>query len=86
MSNNKSGSVPDTITWIVATIIIIIMLIVFISVSTLLAEGSSVVRGIKSLFSGESFENADWIAAKTYFAYKINNDNKDFIDDWRSEK
>jgi uncharacterized metal-binding protein len=70
---DKRGQVGETITWIVATVIIVVTLVIFIFVSVLMADVKEVI-----------FERrVDWISVKTLFAHLLTEDeNKEVIDDW----
>jgi len=89
MSNNclrKRGQTSETITWIIATIIIIAILMVFIYASYALSKTKEIVRSVKGVFSGdEEEENAGWIKTKTLLAYEIDDGNKALIDKWIGE-
>jgi hypothetical protein len=74
---NKKGQVGESITWVVATIILIVVLIVFIYASIALAKAKSLTP-IKS----DSEESADWVNSKTQIAYSINSNNKNKIGEW----
>lgn len=77
--NNKRGQVGESISWVVATIILIVILIVFIYLSVLLSKTKSISISIKD-------SSVDWITAKTQFAYSLNSVNKNKIDIWISQE
>ena len=80
---NKQGQIGETITWIVATIIIIVTLVIFIYVSSVLVEIKKIkVPDLKIV----SEEEVNWIEMKTSFAYLINEENKEIIDEWIMER
>lgn len=79
------GQAGDTITWVVATIIIVVLLIFFIYVSSVLAKAKSVESFVKGIFSEKDINKADWISTKTSLAYEINDKNKQVIDKWIEE-
>jgi hypothetical protein len=81
MLNNKRAQVGESITWVVATIVLIILLIVFIYASILLSKTKYIKFDEK--VNSEGF--ADWISYKTQMAYSINDNNKNKIDVWISE-
>lgn len=82
----KKGQVSDTMTWIIATLIIVVILLVFIWASSIISEARNVERFAKSRSLDEdSGEKIDWIGIKTSFAYEINNQNKVSIDKWIKE-
>jgi len=82
MLNNKKGQIGESITWVVATIILIVILIVFIYSSIALAK----IKSIKPDVSVDSEDSLDWVNSKTQMAYSINNMNKNKIEKWISEE
>ena len=81
MLSNRKAQVGETITWIIATIVLIVILMVFIFISSTLAKTKSLKVNIK-IDSQDSF---DWIGSKTEMAYSINSANKNRIDGWISQ-
>lgn len=83
---NKKSQVADTMTWIIATIIVVVILFIFILISSLLAKTKSIESFTKKLFSSDgSEEGVDWIGNKTSFAYGIDPSNKVYINKWINE-
>jgi len=80
---NKRAQIGETITWIIATIIIIVTLMVFIYVSGSLAKIKMI--NLKDL-NLDSDEEINWVEMKTSFAYDLNQDKKELIDYWIKEK
>lgn len=77
LRKNKKAQIAESITWVVATIIIIFLIVSAIYVSSLLGKSKSLsVQGL-----GNSNEN-NWVLEKTKFALEINNDNQDTILLW----
>jgi len=81
MLDNRRAQVGESITWVVATIILIIILIVFIYASIALAKTKSLKLDSKA----DSEDSLDWINSKTQIAYSINENNKDKIGEWISQ-
>ena len=82
----KRAQVSDTVTWVVATIIIIAILLIFIYISSVLSGENAVEKRSNSVLSGgNSAEAVDWIALKTSLAYNLNDKNKEAIDTWIGE-
>ena len=79
---NHKGQVGETITWVLATILLIVILIVFIYASIAMAKVKYLKLDIK-LTSGSS---VDWVNSKTQMAYSINPNNKNKIQVWVSQK
>ena len=77
---NKKAQIGETLTWIIATLIIIGVLVLFIYSSSLLAKTKSLnIPELKM----DSSEEVNWIEAKISFAHiKSNNLNKEIIDNW----
>jgi uncharacterized protein YpmB len=81
MLNNKKAQVGESITWVIATIILIILLIISIYASIALAS----TKSLKFNTNTDSEQAVDWISYKTQMAYSINNNNKNKIEDWISQ-
>jgi len=79
---NKKGQVGESITWVVATIILIVLLIIFIYASIVLSEFKSLKINTKKISTG----SADWIDSKTQMAYSISSSNKNKIQAWISQE
>ncbi|GBE19806.1 hypothetical protein BMS3Abin17_00535 [archaeon BMS3Abin17] len=81
---NKKAQIGETMTWVVATIIVIVTLIIFIYASTLLGKTSEITR---ENYNVEVDKQADWINTKTSLAHEVaNNKNKEVIDNWIKEE
>ncbi len=78
LKNNRSGQTGETISWIVATLVIIGILLIFIWISVLMSKSKVVnIGGVKTDLSKES----QILSMKTFLAYKITGDrNKEIID------
>jgi hypothetical protein len=79
---NKRGQVGETITWVIATLLLIAILLLFIYASIAMAKTKYLNLDIK-LSSGNS---VDWINSKTQMAYSISSVNKNKIQVWISQK
>lgn len=82
MLENKKAQVGETITWIIATIILIGILIVFLFISVSLSK----LKSFKADIKVNSEESVDWIELKTEMAYSINSENKNRINLWISKE
>ena len=80
MLNNKTAQIGETVTWVIASIIIIATLIVFVYLSSILATTNFLsLSNLK--ISNE--EKSDQIDIKISIAHKLANDkNKKIIDEW----
>ncbi len=82
MLNSKKAQVGETVTWIIATIVLIVILLVFIFASSTLAKFKSFKVNLKA----NSEEDASWIDSKTQIAYSLNNANRNKIVAWISQE
>lgn len=69
---NGKGQIGETTSWVIATLIIIGILIIFIYISILMADVKKI--SISNIQSSE--QEIDLLSEKTSFAYKLT-DNKD---------
>jgi len=84
---NKKAQISDTLTWIVATIVIIVIIVIFIYFTSALAKAKTIEAKTKAIsLSDGSSQEVNWLKEKTSLAYKINKQNKDFIEGWINEK
>jgi len=84
LKNNKA-QVSDIMTWVVATIIIILILVVFIYASSLLAQKTKIIK-IKEMKLEIPGEEINWLNSKTSFAYlKSSEEQRQIIDKWKEE-
>lgn len=85
MLNKKlnKAQTGDTLTWLIATLVIIFILGIFIFISNGLAKANQLSSTIKGLFSSNSDqEHTNWLSTKTNLALKKNPDNKVNIEGW----
>jgi len=75
---NKRGQVGESITWIIATIVLIAILLIFIYASVALSKMKSIKINLKE-------DSVDWINAKNQMAYSISSVNKNRIQTWISD-
>ena len=68
MKRNKRGQLSEVMTWIIATIIILSILVIFIYASSALAKTTKILD-VKTLEIDE--EEIDLLAVKTSVAYAI---------------
>ncbi len=78
----KRAQLSDTMTWIVATLIIILILVIFVYASSLLAKTHKAISSLKSIGSGESGETVNLIEIKNSFAFERNKNNNLKIEEW----
>lgn len=76
---NRKAQVAETITWVVATIIIVFLISASIYAAVLLGK-TKVVDKSKAGITGTS--DINWIGAKSLFAFEKNSKNKDEINTW----
>jgi hypothetical protein len=82
MLKSKRAQTGETITWIVATIVIIGILLIFTLVSSIFAKENGMVVSFSRVFSSDDLTDTNWIKAKTDLALKINDNNKNKIEQW----
>jgi len=84
---NKKGQVGETLTWIVATLIIISVLFIFIYASIAMAKVKSVGSGeIKSKAQETIGKEVDWIETKNEMAFARDSSDRVRIERWLNEK
>jgi hypothetical protein len=83
---NNRAQLSDAMTWIVATLVIILILVVFVFASSILAKTYKVASSLKSVGLGNSEEGVDIINLKNSFAFEKNKDNNLKIEAWLNEK
>ena len=66
---NNKGQIGETLTWIVATVIILLVLTFFIFGASLLGKTKKVGTFRESLTSKETFEGTDVFLKKSLFTY-----------------
>lgn len=77
MLKSKQGQISQTLTWIVATVIIVGVLILFVYISSVMSNTKVVKVGeVKSDLTAES----SVLSTKTSLAFKLNNTNQEMID------
>ncbi len=79
---NKKGQVGETMTWVIATILLIVILFIFIYASTLMAKTKNIHINFK-LGQGIS---SDRIDIKTQMALSLIPSNKNTIERWISQE
>lgn len=84
--SNKFGQLSDAMTWIVATIIVIIVLIAFVFVSSSLGGAKEISLKGQSFFEGDEGQETNWLEVKTSLAYNRNSQNKENIERWINEE
>lgn len=82
LNNSKKGQVGESITWVIATIVVIVLLIIFIYASIVLSE----LKSLKINTKKTSVSLVDWIDSKTQMAYAISSGNKNKIQVWISQE
>lgn len=82
MLKNKKAQVGETVTWIIATVVLIVVLIVFLFISISLSK----IKNLNVDIKANSEESIDWIDLKTDMAYSINSENKNRIELWISKE
>jgi len=82
---NKKAQIGETMTWVIATIIIVIVLIFFIYASSFLAQKNKKVEVSKFLASLSGDDLGTLLETKTSLAYGLSRENREIIDNWIME-
>ena len=82
MLNSRKAQVGETMTWVVATVIIIVLLIVFIWISYSLAKSRGVIDFAQNVIDLDGEVEVNWVHAKTDFAFGVDSTNRGKINDW----
>lgn len=84
--HNKKAQIGETTTWVVATIIILVILGIFIGLSSQLAKIKSLeLKKIFFKIKPSGFEDLKTINNKNSLAYSLNSNNKNKIEEWLNE-
>jgi hypothetical protein len=77
IKRNRNAQVAETMTWVVATMIIIFLIVSSLYIASLLGKDKTLNPG-----KYESSEDSNWIEMKTEFALDVNNHNNEIILSW----
>lgn len=69
MLNNKKAQVGETATWLVATVLIVVMILFFVFGASLLAETKGIEKFKESVFSESIFQGDDIFLRKSLYTY-----------------
>jgi len=72
----RSAQVGETVTWIIATLIIIGILIIFLVVSSFMSK----IKAIHVGDLGIDMKESNLVKEKTFFAEQLNSQNKEIIE------
>ena len=86
MLSNK-GQIAETITWVVATVIIFVTLVIFIFLSVSVSEAknlsiSGVVEKVGGFLISDDIKGIERFKVKTIFASSLNDNNYEKIEGW----
>jgi len=82
MLNYKRAQIGQTMTWIVATIIIVLSLTFFVYFANMLAQGGAIKNAFSTAFSDVDFNLDEWSRAKTELAFTRKTGNSERINKW----
>ncbi len=85
LEKNCKAQVGETLTWIVATLIIIFILVAFVYASVLMGKAKALNPQKLSIKFAETQAEISWVEMKTIFAYSLNDENKNKIETWIGE-
>ena len=71
LSKNNRGQIGDTLTWLIATVIIVAVMLFFIFGASTLGQTKKIGDYKRSLFSDISFEGDDLFLKKSLFTYNL---------------
>ena len=71
LNKNNRGQIGDTLTWLIATVIIIAVMLFFIFGASTLGQTKKIGDYKRSLFSESSFEGDDLFLKKSLFTYNL---------------
>jgi len=83
---DKKGQIGETLTWIVATFLIIGILLIFIFASISLGKLKQINFNKASASTLKSPSNSGWVGLKNSLGFSLNDKNKEEIKDWLNEK
>jgi hypothetical protein len=71
LNKNNRGQIGDTLTWLIATVIIIAVMLFFIFGASTLGQTKKIGDYKRSLFSEVSYEGDDLFLKKSLFTYNL---------------
>ncbi|MFA5953656.1 MAG: hypothetical protein WC812_03620 [Candidatus Pacearchaeota archaeon] len=89
---NKTAQVGDTISWIIATVVILVVLFLFVFATSLLSEGKTLITAKQGVFSDEISSHGNLILMKSIYVYSsignptIKNEIYNNLKKWENEK
>ena len=84
LNKNKTAQLSDAMTWIVATLIIILILVIFIFASETITKYKS-ISSLNLIGDENSDDTIDIIKMKNSFAFEKNKNNQLKIEAWLNE-
>lgn len=85
---SSRGQIAETMTWVVATIIVVVTLVVFIFISVSLSNPNS-LKNIASKtvesFTGDDVGDVSRLKIKSEFAFSLDERNKEVINNWLND-
>ncbi len=70
----KKGAIGATMTWVVATIIIFVILMVFLFAISYISKAKSISYGTRMIFQSPFEEHMDYGVKKSYSAFSLTKD------------
>lgn len=83
--NNKKAQVGETLTWMISTIIILVLLIVFVYSTLAFAKAKNIETSSIDFGKADSSEKINWMYSKSELAFSMNNQNENVIRGWINE-
>ena len=86
MLKSRKAQIGETMTWVIATIVIIGILLIFVFVASFFAAKEGMVVSLKRGFTSGEVAGVNWLNTKTNLAYDRNSLNKESkIEPWIKE-
>jgi len=80
---NKKAQIGGTLTWFVATIIIVFILLVAVYAASMLGKAKSLNSGSGKV---EKENQEEWVSVKNSLAFEKNSSNQNKIEEWLNNK
>jgi hypothetical protein len=83
--SNKKAQVGETLTWMISTIIILVLLIIFVYSTLAFAKAKNIKTSSIDFGKADSSDKINWMNLKSEIAFSINDQNEKVIREWINE-
>jgi len=83
--NNKKAQIGETLTWMISTIIILVLLIIFVYSTISFAKAKNIETSSIDFGKADSSNKLNWMNLKSELAFSMNNQNEKVIRGWINE-